>query len=667
MSLLDSEDLDVLRDKQKVRQVKQIKKAVKVVDGAVFEKNKIKQIKIDYDKIIPEDERIQVYRKIQLDSEQYQDFAEELYPYSLNFYDFEVFAYDWCITIINPVERKMVIIANDSEALFHYYRKHKDQIWVGYNSRNYDTYIMKGILLRLNPKKINDDIIVRGLKGWQIDADFKLIKFLNFDIYTKHSLKTLEGFMGNDIRETEVDFNLTRKLTQKEMTQTIKYNIHDVEQTIEVFRRNKYLYDSQIQLIETFKLKIEFVSLTQAQLTAKILECEPKEHNDEFDINIVDTLHLHKYKKAREWFEDKQNLDYKNSFKMDVCGVPHQYGWGGLHGCPEKPLHVKGKIFHVDVGSYYPSQIIRYGFMTRNSNNPKRYVEVYEYRLDLKARGLKKEQAPYKIVLNGAYGQMKDKYSASYDPKQANNICINGQLMLTDLLEHLEPHIQLIQSNTDGLIVLVEDDPQKIEKVKNICHRWEHRTGMNLSFDEIDEIYQKDVNNYVFRFTNGKLERKGAYVQELDDLNYDLPIVNKALVDYMMKGIDVETTINECNSLKEFQRIVKVSSNYISGYHNGEYLNDKTFRVFASKDKNDGPILKCKYPIGTILSDGFRERVYRGEKFADTSEHCFICNKNVNELPISKKLDKEWYIKLAKKRLEDFGINLKKTNIGALI
>ena len=644
--LLDDEDVDVLRGKQKIKQNKTPAKKAEVP--------KKQEIKIDYNHIIPEDEKVQMNRKVMLNAEKYQDFTAELYPYSLNFYDFEVFVHDWCVTIINPIEKIMTVIVNDVGALKRYYKKHQDQFWVGYNSRNYDTFIMKGLLLGMNPKKVNDDIILRNMKGWQINKEFKNVKFLNFDIYTKNSLKTLEGFMGNDIRETEVDFNLQRKLTPQEIRQTIKYNIHDVEQTIEVFRRNIYLYESQIQLIETFGMDIELIGATQAQLTAKILECEKLEHNDEFDIEIVPTLHLKKYVYAKEWFEDENNLDYKKSFSMNICGVPHQFGWGGLHGCPEEPLHIKGRLFHLDVNSYYPSQIIRYDFMTRNSRNPKRYEGIYKYRLQLKAEGKKKEQAPYKIVLNGAYGMMKDKYSLAYDPKMANNICINGQLMLTDLLEHLEPYITLIQSNTDGLIVQVEDNEEKINKVMNICHRWEHRTGMGLGFDEITEIFQKDVNNYIFRFASGKLERKGAYVMELDDLNNDLPIVNKALVDYMMNGVAVEETIGNCDEIKQFQKIVKVSSNYEGAWHNGEYLHDKTFRVFASKDKKDTYLGKFKYKGATI------------EKFGNTPDFAFIMNENVNGVKVTKKLDKQWYIDLANKRLEDFGIKVNK-NAGGLM
>lgn len=179
------------------------------------------------------------------------------------------------------------------------------------------------------------------------------------------------------------------------------------------------------------------------------------------------------------------------------------------------------------------------------------------------------------------------------------------------------------------------------EEVRNIILDWSKKTGIKVSFTKKGIRLHK------------KLERKGAYVMELDDLNYDLPIINKALVDYMMKGISIEETINNCNLIKEFQKIVKISSNYEGGWHNGKYLTDKTFRVFASNDQNDSYLGKYKYKGATI------------EKFANTPEHSFIMNENVNGVLVTKKLDKQWYIDLAKKRLDDFGIKINK-EIGGL-
>lgn len=55
----------------------------------------------------------------------------------------------------------------------------------------------------------------------------------------------------------------------------------------------------------------------------------------------------------------------------------------------------------------------------------------------LEKAGKKKEQAPYKIILNSTYGIFKDKYSSAYDPKRANEVCVNGQLLLIDLIDKL--------------------------------------------------------------------------------------------------------------------------------------------------------------------------------------------------------------------------------------
>lgn len=633
MSLFNSDDIGILRGEPTQRVVKQ-----NIIDE---KPKKIVYKEPDLNKLIVMD------RKVKIDPELYQDFTIQNYPYSLNFYDFEVFMCDWMVVIINPIENTKEVIVNDRKALKRYYRHHKEEIWVGYNSRNYDTYILKSILLGMNPKKVNDKIIMQGMKGWQISDEFRDIDLLDFDIApAMQGLKQLEGFMGNNIKETTVPFDLGRELTRPEITETIKYCMNDVEQTIEVFRKRKTEYDAQMDLINTFHLDIERISSTKAQLSAKILGCEKQERDDEFDLQIVPILKLDKYKYVQDWFENPRNYNYSNSLETEVCGIPHVFGWGGLHGCPEEPLHIKGRLFHVDVTSYYPSIMIEYDFLTRNCKSKKKFKEIYDKRVELKRAGKKKEQAPYKIVLNGTYGICKDRYSSAYDPRQANNVCINGQLMLLDLLEHLEGYADIIQSNTDGIILQVADNDDAEKKMREICQEWIDRTKMGLGFDEIDEIWQKDVNNYIFRFKSGKLERKGAYVKELSELDNDLPIVNKAIVDYLTKGVLPEDTVAECNELKQFQKIIKVSSNYRMGWHNGHYLTDKTFRVFASKDSSDTYIGRCKTEGATI------------EKFANTPDHCFIWNDEVNGVGIVKNLDKRWYSDLAEKRIADFGINL---------
>ena len=204
----------------------------------------------------------------------------------LNFFDFEVFKYDWLVVIINPTERSETVIVNDSEKLKQYYEAHKNEIWIGYNSRGYDQYILKGILLDFDPKPINDFIIEKGKKGYQYSSLFKKIPLNNYDVFhrTDRGLKTHEGFMGNNIKESEIPININRKLTEDEIEETIQYCRHDVEQTIEVFLRRKNEFDARMGLIDMFHLNISCINQTDAQLTALVLDAHKQDHDDEFDI-----------------------------------------------------------------------------------------------------------------------------------------------------------------------------------------------------------------------------------------------------------------------------------------------------------------------------------------------------------------------------------------------
>jgi len=172
------------------------------------------------------------------------------------------------------------------------------------------------------------------------------------------------------------------------------------------------------------------------------------------------------------------------------------------------------------------------------------------------------------------------------------------------------------------------------EEAKQIIEEWSKKTKLKVKY----------VNDGIL--IEPKLERKGAYVKELNALDYDLPIVNKAVVEFLVNKVPVEDTINNCHLLKEFQKIFRISSNYKFGWHNGKFLSDKTFRIFASKDLTDTYIGKCRSKESTI------------EKFGYTPEHCFIMNEDVNNKRTPAKLDKQWYIKLAKERLEDFGFEM---------
>lgn len=555
------------------------------------------------------------------------------------FYDFEVFCKDWLIVIIDASTKQETVIVNDSDGFINFYQQHKDYIWVGYNTRHYDQYIAKAIIAGFTPQEMNDWIIKDDKQGWQFSRSLFGIQFYNFDIMTvrNQSLKQLEGFMGDSVEETSVDFTIERKLTDDEIAEVTKYCRHDVQETIRVFTDRYEEFTSTLELLKAFDLPMRYVSKTKAQLTAIILGAQQPsfERDDEMKISFVDTIQIKKYWQVVDFY--KTHRKYDDTLNIDVAGVPHVFAWGGVHGA-KKNYHAKGTIINVDVGSYYPTVMIQYDFLSRNIRNPKKFEQVYHTRLAYKAKHDPK-QGPYKIVLNSTYGATKDQYNNLYDPRQANNVCVNGMLLLLDLIEKLEPYVELIQSNTDGLYVRLLDDDD-FDKVDDICYEWEQRTGTGLEFKYFDEVYQKDVNNYIMiDHESGYVKTKGAYVKSLNNLDYDLPIVNKAIVNYFVNDVPIEETVNNCNDLREFQRIVKLTNKYEGAQLGRKKIPGKCHRVFAAKEGKHIYKIKNGSP----------------EKISYTPNRVFIENGDVKGVPVPDNLDRDWYSMVAMDRAKEFG------------
>ena len=628
------------------------------------------------------------------------------------FYDYETFMYDWLVVLTDLTADHEIetVIHNDDEKLKRYFDEHRYDIWIGFNSRHYDRWIQKAILCGLDPKEMNDWIIIKKEEPWAFSSLLRDINFNNFDVMPNPpvGLKAMEGFMGHNIKETSVPFDIDRPLTEEELEQTIFYCRTDVHETIEVFFHRYAEFEAQLGIVDAFGLDLSCIGDTEARITAKVLGCRKHEYGDEFDYFFLPCIRLKKYRYVMDWFKElkktaptdpksrgydlRRQAWYSQELITEVAGVPHKFGFGGLHGAIGKivvkkngkkdiesiPVHMTGLLLHVDVGSYYPSMLIAHGLVTRSATNDN-YKKVYDTRMALKKAGKKKEQAPYKKLLNALSGAMKDKTNPAYDARNNNCMCINGQLMLLDLIEHLEAveGFELIQSNTDGLIIRIPDTDEAFDQVDDICWDWEQRCSTDLcsillGLDVIDEIYQKDVNNYLWIDADGGVERIGDYLKKLSPIDYNLAILNKALVNYMVHKIPVEQTINECDDLIDFQSIVKLSDayDYVEHEHGPSHLEqkysrdgkkagkklvyagrqrsmNKAYRVFASKDPEDGRLLKCR-----TLNDGR----YEEAKFGKTPDKCFIVNDDITGRKCPESLDRQWYIDYAKRRLKGFGI-----------
>lgn len=582
------------------------------------------------------------------------------------FVDIEVFKYDWLMVAINPIAQQEVVIVNNTEELKAFYEKNKKDVWVMFNGRNYDQYIIKAILLGFNPKKVNDWIILKKRKGWEYSSLFHKVPLIFYDVMPNPpvGLKALEGFLGKNIHETDVSFDIDRKLTQSEIEETIGYCHDDVVNTIEVFLKRKTEFDAQLDLLKAFDFPLKYLGKTQAQLAAVILDAKKMKFHDEWNIRVPDNIQLGKYSFLVDWFLDESNHHYKRTVPTKngkskkeekvhldcmIAGLEHTFAWGGAHGggkfwieCSEDEV-----IIDADAGQLYPNIMRHYGLLSRAARKPEMLEYVLDTSMRLKAEGKKKEREPYKRQCNIFYGAEGDKTNPLYDPLHRNLVCVFGQLFIVDLIEKIEDIVELINSNTDGIFFKVKK--KDIPELNRRIQIWEQRTKLKMEYDEYVKFISKDVNNYVAITATGKAHAKGMFVKDLSPLDYDLAIVNRAVRRYLIDGIVPEITIDCCDSLLDFQKIVKLSDKFEWVEHEQTFGNvryeNKAYRVFASKRQSDGRLLKCKRLNGLDKKD----------KFGNTPDKCFIENSDITRATIPDHLDKDYYVNLAWKRIKAFG------------
>ena len=254
-----------------------------------------------------------------------------------------------------------------------------------------------------------------------------------------------------------------------------------------------------------------------------------------------------------------------------------------------------------------------------------------------------------KLVVNTTYGASLNRYNDLCDPLMGRSVCITGQLFLLELAERLHKEVEglrIFQINTDG--IMVEFDDSQYDQVQDILNEWQTRTGFSLEEDSISQLVQKDVNGYIEVQPSGKFKTKGGYLVRgiapagAFNVNNNATIVAKALVEYFVNGTPPEDTINGCDDIFQFQIIAKAGAKYREAYHlvDGEKVPvQKVNRIYATKDTRYGKLFKVK-------AENDAEA-----KIEMLPEHCIIDNDN--HLTIAD-VDKQFYIDMAKKRINDF-------------
>lgn len=642
-------------------------------------------------------------------------------------YDFETFKHDTLLGVLNE-ETGEIIQTWDIQEIKKLANKQLSNIWIGYNCAHYDKILLHGIWSGklTTPAKVfacsnsvigaqDADIPVFNVLGKHNITDYYSSPILSYDVMgdgSFMSLKQNEGFMGMDIVESVVPFDLDRPLTDEEKRDVEKYNRADLYGTLERFKQRKNSFRTKMLLVKEFGLPINYICKTNAKLTEAILLSQNKGMNTrlrknfqlcdlpvnwevpelktiyDFFIEALRELEKHKW--------DTKKCDKKKlSMDLDILGVTHTFALGGVHGGIKNYIcrpEDKKKIVWVDVSSLYPNILTKWDLLSRkvDKNGCLAFAGMVQTRMDIKKKlhdpsltkeekkELKDQAARYKLILNTTSGCMKDKFKKLYDPEYNTKMCMLGQLSLMDLVFRLrnvkkrkkpawalsddfklEPvkdvseyyeYFKLIQSNTDGIALeLLTDDAEDI--IDDICKVWEKDWRFSLEKTVADNLYEKDVNNYVFKDDSGKIKVKGAYVTKYDDNEQNtLAILAKAVVDYFLEGKDIRTTIcNPENLATDYQMIKKLGGMYDTPTWKREYGDievQKVNRIFPSTDFKNGGLYKHKKSKDANVLD----------KVEGTPEHVLIYNEDIRGKKIGEldDIDYEWYIAEAQRRIDDF-------------
>lgn len=616
-------------------------------------------------------------------------------------YDIEVFNDDWIVVFRNPeAENNHIVIHNDNYRL-RAFLEQQDIFIGGFNNKHYDDYIVLTMLLggsNIEVKKHNDWIISGG-EPWAFPfVQFKKKPFYSFDLRDDIadpgiSLKAIEGNLKLPIVESSVPFDINRKLTPEELEDVIRYCKYDVDSTVALYKARKDDYiDAKALVAEMYNVPVnEALGLTNAKLSARVLNAKAVKRTDERDYKIPDNIDTRYIPEVVLNFfmqiRDKSIPDAKlfgagkgsKGMTLDLIlktsygSCPVTYAWGGVHGakpCVTVEETENRVIINQDVGSLYPNSMINFGYCSRSMEDPEAYVKLVKKRLGYKHAGDKKRANALKLVVNTVYGAMLNLYNALADRWAGRSVCISNQLAMTMLIVQLAEQcetIDFININTDGIMFTI--DKSEVELSEMIVAAWCEITKFEMERDDFKKVIQKDVNNYIGITPDGSFKTKGGYVSLYKGGNFktnSLQIIDKAIVDYLVHGIPAEQTINACDDIFAFQQIVKTGGTYEGSYHyiDGERVQiqkvNRIYAVKADKYKSYGQIVKGKWitekrkknkETGKMESTTVDPPQWSESIIPECPVHAFVDNENVL---IVDDLDKDYYVEMAKGRIDKY-------------
>ena len=417
----------------------------------------------------------------------------------------------------------------------------------------------------------------------------------------------------------------TRVTTKEEIDMITDYCINDVESTKKILHLSKPLINVRKNIKEKYGLNC--LNYSNTKLGSKLLlnlycEATNKKKHDVKElrtyrngIKISDILFDYiEFKTAPfqnflEKLRTKTIVNTKSDFKYKLRfkGYEFHYGAGGIHQCIKPGKYIaddKLIIKDLDVASLYPS------IACMNNMSPAHlgdeFFKVYKNDIvDVRLAEKKKPKADrdisiiegFKEAANATYGNSNSEYSWLFDSKYTMQTTINGQLLISMLVEDILiniPDSVLLQTNTDG--ATFQFDKQYLDVYESICKAWEEKTKLVLEFADYSAMYIWDVNNYISLYTNGATKCKGRF--EWEDLqnhkythlhkNKSHLVVAKAIYNYFIYGVEPTDYLKSNTNIFDYCAGVKIKGDWTffeSNIKNGKHVEEplqKTIRYYIS-------------------------------------------------------------------------------------
>ena len=538
----------------------------------------------------------------------------------------------------------------------------------GFNNHNYDDFVLRYVLTnqpvsttkQQSDKYINKEFDKKEWPAGLVTWDLR-------DQLLSVSLKKYEAMKGLSVKESTVPFDKSDEFNTTELEEVIRYNVQDLRSTLSLFNtRNddnhgNYL-DNKRMLVEHYgtghSYRYSNTTITSMFLMGndhlKALEpANPKIVGVDDDIarflhhiNEVNPLIVDAPKALRASLTKKYA---PTSLTLEQFGNVFTFGSGGLHSAvgtlkttktgKSKPVYDlidTTDVYQLDVTSMFPNILIRDGLLGPATD---KYAALVADRIANKKAGNPKAKTQ-KIVINATYGGTRSNWLNLYNPKVAIHVNVSGMVAVYNLARGLSKIGQIIQVNTDGVAVKLNNDPNAKERMFLIKKQWEQYFKLNLEVTHFKRIIQRDVNNYIAVKDNDHLKLKGgaiAQAETRDPLKSTTPtVLQTALLHHILNPADDLT--NYLNDLREkvpftnwcwtlASTVSKLQTGYTTDA-NGRRLPQKVNRAYAS----------------TFGDSYYKERTQgKPAKFAGTSTKLVINNEDITGQNAPKDLDIEWY------------------------